>query len=114
MSGRRAFGRRVREGPEDRMDSKESKRSEGSVSDDVASAARDSIQDPLNEGRRGIDSNSVDQKQNNPVRSSFGRRRLDLDSETIATKKLVVITVVLVDALYLAGDALMTGRDICP
>lgn len=43
----------------------------------------------------------------------FGRRRTDLDSREVATRKLVVATVVLVDALYLAGDALLNGSFGC-
>jgi len=37
-----------------------------------------------------------------------------MKSDNIITKKLVVVTVILVDALYLAGDALLSGQDICP
>jgi hypothetical protein len=51
---------------------------------------------------------------NNPVRGRLGRRVTDIGSDHIITKKLVVITVILVDALYLAGDALITGQEICP
>lgn len=47
-----------------------------------------------------------------PVRP-FGRRSSDLDSEQVVTRKLVIATVVLVDALYLAGDALLFGQN-CP
>jgi hypothetical protein len=32
----------------------------------------------------------------------------------MVTKRLVIITVMLVDALYLAGDALITGGLHCP
>jgi hypothetical protein len=38
----------------------------------------------------------------------FGRRRTDPAFSQIITKRLVVLTVVLVDALYLAGDALLS------
>lgn len=48
------------------------------------------------------------------VSPTFGRRRYDPDSGSMVTKRLVVITVVLVDALYLAGDALLTNGNICP
>lgn len=47
-------------------------------------------------------------------RLTFGRRANDLKTEHIITKKLVVVTVILVDALYLAGDALLNGQNICP
>ena len=30
------------------------------------------------------------------------------------TKKLVIITVILVNAFFLAGDALLTGPTFCP
>jgi len=50
----------------------------------------------------------------NPVVKNFGRRRTDLKADHIITKKLVVVTVILVDALYLAGDALLNGAEICP
>lgn len=47
-------------------------------------------------------------------RQRFGRRATDMSAEHIITKKLVVVTVVLVDALYLAGDALLNGTNVCP
>jgi hypothetical protein len=47
-------------------------------------------------------------------RLNFGRRRTDLNSDNIITKRLVVMTVVIVDALYLVGDALLFGHNLCP
>lgn len=44
----------------------------------------------------------------------FGRRRTDPAFSQMVTKRLVIITVMLVDALYLAGDALLTGGLHCP
>jgi hypothetical protein len=44
----------------------------------------------------------------------FGRRRTDPAFSQMVTKRLVIITVMLVDALYLAGDALITGGLHCP
>jgi len=45
---------------------------------------------------------------------SPGRRRSDHDPRTTITKRVMVITVVLVDALYLAGEAILSGQNICP
>lgn len=45
---------------------------------------------------------------------SFGRRGTDLDPRTHVPKNLVIVTVVLVNALYLAGEALLYGNSICP
>lgn len=45
---------------------------------------------------------------------SPGRRSGDRDPRTTITKKVIVVTVVLVDALYLAGEAILFGRDVCP
>jgi hypothetical protein len=50
----------------------------------------------------------------NKAKPSFGRRRSDIGNEHIITKKLVVVTVILVDALFLAGDALLSGPNLCP
>jgi len=81
--------------------------------DDVASTSGDNSKASRKRNRRGVFANSANKRRNNPVRSSFGRRRSDLDVDSIATKKLVVITTVLVNALYLAGDALMFGHNLC-
>jgi hypothetical protein len=45
---------------------------------------------------------------------SPGRRRIDRDFQSLPSRKLLVLTVVLVDAFYLAGDAILFGQDICP
>lgn len=47
-------------------------------------------------------------------RQGSGRRRDDYDPRTTITTKLVVVTVVIVDALYLAGEALLFGQNFCP
>jgi len=49
-----------------------------------------------------------------PSRGSPGRRSTDFDPRTTVTKKVIVITVVVVDALYLAGEALLYGHNVCP
>ena len=51
----------------------------------------------------------ADRRRNPAPNRQFGRRSSDLDAEVVATRKLVVATVILVDALYLAGDALLFG-----
>lgn len=45
---------------------------------------------------------------------SPGRRRTDHDPRTTITAKLIVATVFVVDALYLAGEALLYGHNVCP
>lgn len=57
-----------------------------------------------------------DRVHSRPVRGdpSPGRRRSDFDPRTTITRKMIVVTVVLVDALYLAGEALLFGQDVCP
>jgi hypothetical protein len=47
------------------------------------------------------------------VQPSPGRRRSDHDPRTTVTKKVIVITVILVDALYLAGEALLFNGNVC-
>jgi hypothetical protein len=42
-----------------------------------------------------------------------GRRRTDVDAGDLTSKKLVVFTVILVDAVYLIGDALFIGHNSC-
>lgn len=44
----------------------------------------------------------------------FGRRRSDPAFSQMVTKRLVIFTVVLVDALYLAGNAFLLGGNSCP
>lgn len=46
-------------------------------------------------------------------KAPFGRRESDLDAQDRVTRKLVILTVVLVDALYLAGDTVLFGHDKC-
>jgi hypothetical protein len=48
----------------------------------------------------------------NPARSGIGRRATDIGPDRIITRKLVVVTVVLADALYFACDALIVDRCI--
>lgn len=43
-----------------------------------------------------------------------GRRKHDNDPRTTISKKMVVLTVFIVDALYLAGEALLYGQNVCP
>lgn len=45
---------------------------------------------------------------------SLGRRRTDYDPRTTISKKLLVVTVFLIDALYLAGQSLLWGVERCP
>jgi hypothetical protein len=45
---------------------------------------------------------------------SPGRRRTDLPFRDVASKRLLVFTVVVVNAIYLAGDAILRGQSICP
>jgi len=42
-----------------------------------------------------------------------GRRRTDLPFRSTVDRKLLVVTVVLVNALYLAGDTLLLKSGIC-
>lgn len=44
---------------------------------------------------------------------SPGRRSTDYDTRTTLTKKVIVVTVVVVDALYLVGEALLFGQSNC-
>jgi hypothetical protein len=44
---------------------------------------------------------------------TVGRRNTDITAENLITKKLVVITVVIVDVLYLACDAAFTTLNRC-
>lgn len=43
-----------------------------------------------------------------------GRRSTDWDPRTTITRKMVVITIILVDAFYLAGETLIYGNNVCP
>jgi len=44
-----------------------------------------------------------------------GRRRGDCDPRTTISRKLLVIVVAVINALYLVGDALLTsGHNACP
>jgi hypothetical protein len=55
---------------------------------------------------------SPDTTSHNPVRHGIGRRATDISPDRIITRKLVVVTVVLADALYFACDALIVDRCI--
>lgn len=44
---------------------------------------------------------------------SPGRRRSDHDPRATISRKLVVVTVVLANALYLAGEVLIFGEAVC-
>jgi hypothetical protein len=87
-----------------------------SLHDDVAKPLPDTdegihIRGPLESGME-----EPDEVPHDPIgrRSTFGRRTTDLNTDHIITKKLVVVTVVLVNALFIAGDALLSGQSICP
>jgi hypothetical protein len=45
--------------------------------------------------------------------SRFGRRHDDINADNLITKKLVVVTVVIVDVLYLACDVLFVQFHNC-
>lgn len=47
-----------------------------------------------------------------PPRRSPGRRRHDSDLHVVVSRKEIIFTVVLVDALYLAGQALLAGNSL--
>lgn len=51
-----------------------------------------------------------------PARASpnTGRRSSDYDPRTTLTRKVVVFTVVVVQAVYLAGEATIFGPNYCP
>jgi len=53
-----------------------------------------------------------------PARTSRGttpgRRRTDHDPRATISRKLIVVTVFVIDALYLVGEALLFGHDLCP
>lgn len=57
---------------------------------------------------------SLDRRRPSRAKYSFGRRRTDLDPRNHVPKNLVIVTVVLVNALYLAGEALLYGHNVCP
>lgn len=46
-------------------------------------------------------------------RGSPGRRTDDYDPRVTISRKAIVITVVIVDAVYLAGEALLAGQSYC-
>jgi hypothetical protein len=47
-------------------------------------------------------------------RPTPGRRRTDYDPRATISRKLVVLTVVIANALYLAGEALLFSGTVCP
>lgn len=51
-----------------------------------------------------------DQSARNPRRNSQGRRGSDHLPRTTFTKKVFVVILVLIDALYLIGEAILSGN----
>jgi hypothetical protein len=49
-----------------------------------------------------------------PSRGSLGRRSGDYDDRTTITKRLLVVVVAIVNALYLVAEAIITGQNLCP
>lgn len=45
---------------------------------------------------------------------SPGRRRTDAAYQAVATRKVVVGAVVVVNTIYLAGELLLIGQSLCP
>lgn len=76
--------------------------------------------DPKTERSKGLQgeedpvlrSNAERRGRSRPARGhpSPGRRRTDYDPRTVLNKKLLVIVVFLIDALYLAGEGLLHGH----
>lgn len=60
-------------------------------------------------------SNARRRDRSRPSRGSPspGRRRTDFDPRATISRKLIVITVLVADALYLAGEALLFGEQFC-
>ena len=92
----------------------EYQRAKRSITDDVANTLPDSDDGIHIRGPKSGWKNRSNGEDRNPAEPSYGRRRTDMKADHIITKKLVVVTVILVDALYLAGDALLSGSDLCP
>lgn len=61
-----------------------------------------------------IPERDVTRDPSRPSRGSLGRRSGDFDDRTTLTKRVLVIVVVVVDALYLVGEAIITGQNLCP
>lgn len=115
MSGRRRLRFKVRDSIDDYLTSKEYRKASKESHEDVADTSSDQdtgvhIRGP----KASIPLAPGGRMSGNPAKTNFGRRRTDMKSDHIITKKLVVLTVILVDAMYLAGDALLTGQDLCP
>jgi len=49
-----------------------------------------------------------------PARATMGRRKGDIDPDTLLSRKAIVTIIVIVDLIYLVGEALLFGRDIAP
>ncbi|DAD50210.1 hypothetical protein QIO91_gp3 [ssRNA phage Gerhypos.3_6] len=45
---------------------------------------------------------------------SIGRRKTDHDPRTTITKKLLVVVVALVNAVYLVAEIFLRATDVCP
>lgn len=74
---------------------------------------------PINDGAhiRGPEPSGLDRPKEVQIGQmayeGFGRRKSDLSAENIVTKKLVVISVILVEILALCGDILIRGYSTC-
>jgi len=74
--------------------------------DDSAEESQDHARPPKGDERRGPGRTRGD--------PSPGRRRTDYDPRTTISKKLLVATVFVINALYLAGEAVVFGHSVCP
>jgi len=61
-----------------------------------------------------IPERDVHRDPSRPPRGSLGRRSVDYDDRTNLNKRILVTVVVVVDALYLVGEAIITGQNLCP
>lgn len=55
-------------------------------------------------------------RRNQPRRSrgfTLGRRRTDATAANLITRKVIIVTVIAVDAFYLAGETLLTRSFSC-
>jgi hypothetical protein len=55
----------------------------------------------------------LDQPRPHQERKLPGRRATDIDFREVASRRLVILTVVVTDALYLAGTAILFGPPGC-
>jgi len=67
-------------------------------------------------GHNGDDESRRHRVPPRPIRGnpSFGRRRSDMKLRDLPTRKALVVAVFLIDALYLAGEAILFGQNVCP